>query len=183
MSLIDKFLDRVSSEPNTGCWLWSGSVSKNGYGVLTIGSRSDATRRRVYAHRIAYLLYKGEIPKGLEPDHKCRVRSCVNPDHLEAVTRSVNTKRGLAPTLLAAINGSKTHCKNGHAFTPDNTYLRPTGGRSCRECLRLRACGGKPRSRFSEKCTNGHPYTEASTYTNGKGHRSCRTCIRERYAR
>jgi len=73
-------------EPNSGCWLWLGSISKKGYGKGPNGR---------HAHRTIFEHYKGPIPNKLELDHKCRVRSCVNPDHLEPVTTKVNVHRGL----------------------------------------------------------------------------------------
>ena len=119
----------------SGCWLWDGATMKNGYASTTTGRRNH----REYVHRIAYKLWVGLIPDGLEIDHLCRQRNCFNPKHLEAVTRSVNTLRGDGPKLLGSINGDKTHCKHGHLFDYVNTYFRPTGGRSCRACLQNRA--------------------------------------------
>ncbi len=98
-------------EPNTGCWLWMKYVHPNGYGMCFYNKRGDV------AHRVAYRLWVGEIPKGLTIDHKCRVTSCVNPDHLEAVTQRVNTHRGTGPV---AVNAAKTHCKRGHELSGDN---------------------------------------------------------------
>jgi len=77
-------------EPNSGCWLWTKAVMANGYGLIMT---STGVRT---AHRVSYEAHKGEIPAGLELDHKCRVRSCVNPDHLEAVTKTENVRRGFA---------------------------------------------------------------------------------------
>lgn len=85
------------------------------------------------AHRYAYTEIVGPIPDGLTLDHLCKRTDCVNPEHLEPVTGKVNTLRGNNPT---AINARKTICANGHEFTPENTYLRPNGGRKCRTCVR-----------------------------------------------
>lgn len=122
-------------ERSDGCWLWRGSVTANGYGTIKIGGRAGV---RLYAHRLAYELFVGSIPARLELDHLCRNRRCVNPAHLEPVTRSENTLRGNAPAMLGALNGAKTHCKQGHPFDAVNTRHRPTGGRSCRACARIR---------------------------------------------
>ncbi len=125
-------------EPNTGCWLWMKYVHPNGYGMCFYNKRGDV------AHRVAYRLWVGEIPKGLTIDHKCRVTSCVNPDHLEAVTQRVNTHRGTGPV---AVNAAKTHCKRGHELSGDNLdVLKGKYGpyRRCRKCRRMReGFGGK----------------------------------------
>ena len=115
-------------EPNTGCWLWLGSLNMNGYGKMRyLGSGN--TR----AHRISYKAFKGPIPEGLELDHLCRVKSCVNPDHLEAVTHRENLLRGPGP---AADNARKTICPSGHSLLdPLNVYVR-RGARTCRACDR-----------------------------------------------
>ena len=113
----------------TDCWEWTATKTKNGYG------RFNNNGVMVRSHRFAYELYKGKIPKDSELDHLCRVRHCVNPDHLEAVTRKENCHRG----DLGLINKSKTHCKNGHEFNEKNTYQRSHGARTCRECNRIRA--------------------------------------------
>lgn len=116
-------------EKTETCWLWTAALVK-GYARF-----HDANLRPVGAHRWAYEELVGPIPKGLTLDHLCRVRHCVNPDHLEPVTQRENIAR-IPP---------KTHCPHGHALTPANTYvrkpkaegLRPS--RQCRECARLAA--------------------------------------------
>lgn len=122
------------------CWLWTAYKSNGGYGRIKISGRM------VPAHRVAYELLVGPIPAGLEIDHLCRVRNCVNPDHLEPVTRAVNTLRGTSPSAQHAV---KTHCDNGHPFDAANTYLRPTGGRACRACGRATTHAYKARKAVS----------------------------------
>lgn len=93
--------------------------------------------RKGYVHRYAYQRFVGPIPNGMEIDHVCRNRACANPLHLEAITHHENLLRG---RTLTARNAAATHCPHGHAYTPDNTYLRqrPDGRyeRECRVCRR-----------------------------------------------
>lgn len=70
-----------------GCWRWTWSKQTNGYGQWRLNGPL------VLAHHIAYVLHKGPIPDGLQLDHKCEQRDCVNPDHLEAVTAQENIRR------------------------------------------------------------------------------------------
>lgn len=106
-----------------GCWIWQRCEAWGGYG------KTKHKGKTVLAHRVLYERVFGEIPHGLELDHLCRVRLCVNPEHLEAVTHAENMRRGLGGIL-------KTHCKRDHEFTEENTY-RNRGERVCRECKRM----------------------------------------------
>jgi hypothetical protein len=128
---LARFWSRV--QKSNWCWLWTGTVSSSGYGVMRIDcSKANPKGRLVYAHRYAFENTKGAVPKGLELDHLCRNRRCVNPDHLEPVTPRVNQLRGTGP---AARNARKTHCSKGHLFAGQSLYLRPdTGNRQCLIC-------------------------------------------------
>lgn len=106
MPLPERFWYRVNKDGPNGCWVWTGTrLQRGGYGVLLIKGKS--TR----AHRYAYQLLRGPIPDGLQIDHLCRNRLCVNPDHLEAVTLVTNVLRG---NSVAAIKKRMTQCKLGH---------------------------------------------------------------------
>jgi hypothetical protein len=132
---VQKRLVRDSS----GCWLWTGSCTHNGYGTVGV-KREDGSWSRAYVHRLTFLWANGPIPPKLDLDHLCRVRHCANPNHLEPVTRGENTRRGLLPSMIRArfLRDVKA-CKNGHAFDAENTIWRKTGGRACRKCAQLRS--------------------------------------------
>lgn len=129
-TIEERFWAKVLPEPNSGCWLWGAGLSPEGYGRLS----ESGTRKALYAHRYSYELHKGPIPEGLELDHLCRVRSCVNPDHLEPVTRKTNMLRGLGNG-----NKEKTHCPKGHLYSGQNLIISTRGNgktfRRCRTCL------------------------------------------------
>ena len=122
-------LDRMFELVDVGdCWLWTGRLSPGGYAVFSV------VRGTHRAHRIVWEELVGPLPKGLTLDHLCRVRHCVNPDHLEVVDIRTNTLR--SPISPAAINSRKTHCKYGHPFSGDNLRITPEGYRACMECKR-----------------------------------------------
>lgn len=131
-TLSQRFHEKFAVNPSTDCWEWTASLSTKGYGQ--IGSGGIYGGKLLSAHRVAYEIYVGQIPKGLQLDHLCRVRHCVNPSHLEPVTARENTRRGHGP---AGINAAKTHCPQGHEYTESNTYRNPTTNRRmCRVCIR-----------------------------------------------
>jgi hypothetical protein len=133
----EEFLSKVIPEPNSGCWIWMGSLSTHdfgGYGRISKSIRNHRTKT-YYAHRVGYELFKGPIPKGFDLDHLCRLHCCVNPDHLEPVTRSENFRRGIGPW---AVNARRTHCKHGHPLEPPHLYIRKDGKRMCKTCAAKR---------------------------------------------
>lgn len=159
------YWNKLAPCPITGCWLWTGYVTKQGYGVH---GRSAPHSQSKLTHRYAYETAIGALPPGTELDHRaCQTRSCANPAHLEAVSHRVNVQRGKA---------TKTHCLRGHELTGSNLVAtRP--GRRCRACMnadgkaRYRPVYG-PRKRPTRKpnCKYGHPKVD-----NGK-RMVCPTC-------
>ena len=121
-SKVDKNGPVPINRPDLGpCHLWTASCFQNGYGKFFVGSRSDDTRRMRYAHQVGYELARGPIPPGLEPDHLCRVRRCVNDAHLEPVTHAENLRRGEG---FAGVNAAKTHCPQEHPYSGENLNRR-----------------------------------------------------------
>jgi hypothetical protein len=120
--VVERFWKKV--EKGEGCWIWTGAAGSEGdYGNYRAG------RRFVSAHRFAYEISVGPIPSGLEIDHLCRVTLCVNPAHMEPVTGEENRRRKYAAIV---------RCAHGHPYDEANTYIRKSGGRDCRACIRVR---------------------------------------------
>jgi hypothetical protein len=120
----DRFWAKVARGAPGECWRWTGAKNSLGYGNFGVGGG-----RVVCAHRVAYEFERGPIPDGKVLDHLCRVPSCVNPSHLEAVTQQTNVLRGVG---LPAINAAKQTCRVGHEYV-----RKADGSRYCRECHRL----------------------------------------------
>ncbi len=131
LTLLERFKEKVNINTKTGCWEWDASLNEEGYGQFWIDNKT------LRAHRVSYELFKGKIPQGLQLDHLCRVRNCVNPEHLEPVTNKENHARG----LTGKINHhclKKTHCPQGHEYIGNNLYVDPKGHRYCKPCARVR---------------------------------------------
>lgn len=134
-SMLTRFRRYVIPSDPWRCWPWIGTRDRDGYGHLDRPGRGTGN---VLAHRYSYESFIGPIPDGLDLDHLCRTPSCVNPWHLEPVTRAENTRRGTAIAVRVQRKHDRTHCKYGHEFTEENTYLRSNGTKSCRVCTRDR---------------------------------------------
>lgn len=146
---LGRFLAKIEIAPS-GCWLWKGVCSRNGYGQLWYQGRM------VGAHCLSYDHWIGPVGAGNEVEHACHStdrfccggyacphRRCVCPDHLEAIPHIENVRRGLAPVVARYRAGSynllKTHCPYGHAYDVVNTLVvSTTGERQCRTCNRSR---------------------------------------------
>ena len=125
----ERFWSKV--EKTETCWIWKGSLTGGGgYGYLYMGPGANPLWSR--AHRFSYELVTGTtIPVGMQLDHLCRNRGCVNPEHLEVVTQHENILRGES---LSAQRARQTHCNRGHEYTPENTIRSKRGQRRCRTC-------------------------------------------------
>ncbi len=187
----ERFWSKVIRLSDAGCWLWTSAQDGRGYGTFgRPGGRQRSHNLR--AHRVAYELLVGPIPAGLEIDHLCRVPLCVNPAHLEPVTRRENILRGIGPQTISARVVTQTHCKRGHLYDDKNTRWTRAGTRACRACLaigaRRRWAAARALSPLEPPthCPNGHPYDSVNLrYQKGvrQGIRQCQTCRKERYAR
>lgn len=166
-----------------GCWEYQGFIGAGGYGQINWRGRNWA------AHRLAFRLWKGEIPDGADILHSCDNRRCCNPDHLNPGTNHEN----VIDCAQKGRNGqaAKTHCKRGHEFTPENTRIRANGSRDCRACE-----VGKWKREVERRaiakvqkitCVHGHPLTGENLYITSDGRRRCREChyrhVRESAAR
>lgn len=124
MDSTERFWSKV--QKTATCWYWMGNVSWRGYGRFYLNGKN------VQAHRFSFY---GEEMSGPDLDHLCRVRRCVNPEHLEPVTNRENLLR--SPLTLPSVALAKTECPKGHPLTPENVYVRggnQSGQRRCRTC-------------------------------------------------
>ena len=135
--LPQRFWDKAT-RADAGCWVWTATINRNGYGQIRDGGPMHM------AHRVSYGALVGAIPEGAVLDHLCRNRACVNPAHLEAVTNRVNVLRG---DSIPAANAVKATCPQGHPYDAVNTYVDGLGKRSCRICRRAADARYKARRR------------------------------------
>ncbi len=129
MQTLRRLQSKFIHDPHSGCWLWQGSLTSDGYGRFWL------IDRHVRAHRASYELRYGPIPEGMVVRHKCDVPQCVNPDHLELGTQADNNRDIV--TRGRHVNQKKDRCPRDHEYTEENTYER-NGKRYCRACGRDR---------------------------------------------
>lgn len=178
---VDKEGPLPPMRPHLGpCWLWKAGKDKKGYGHF-----KWSPSQRMQAHRAVWLLLRGPIPDGLQLDHLCLVKECVNPAHLEPVTGPENMRRAAA---------LRTRCKNGlHDWVPEN-QVKVKDRTLCKPCSDermarfYRAHPKVPKERppydpYEGCCPQGHPYTRENTFLAkrpGGFAKKCKQCRRER---
>ena len=121
--LPDRFWRRISIDPAAGCWMWAAPLDRYGYGHAYLDGKG------YLAHRVIYDVLRSHISAGLELDHLCRVRNCVNPDHLEPVSHRVNVQRG-------ELGQPRARCPKGHEYSESNSYRSASSGLRCKTCIR-----------------------------------------------
>lgn len=127
-TLKERFEERVNKTDS--CWLWTGYITNYGYGQL--GATKNL--KKIFAHRASLILIGTDIPKWMHVDHICRVRRCVNPDHLRVVTPSINAMENNIGGI-GVVNSNKKYCNNGHEYSLSNTlYVRRPSGKKFRRC-------------------------------------------------
>lgn len=120
-----------------GCWVWGAYLTPDGYARCTWKGRQGKL-----AYRVLFEQVFGPIPEGCQLHHECENKACVRPDHLRVVTPAAHAR------LSARAN--RTVCDQGHEYTPENTYMRPTGQRDCRACIRTRVARYKANKQLRE---------------------------------
>ena len=142
MKTIDRFWAKVNKTDS--CWLWTGYCNPKGYGRITVNYKP------MFTHRWSYENFIGPIPNGLVLDHLCQIKNCVNPEHLEPVTNKTNLIRGEVGKKNATHHKAKTHCRNGHKYTKENTayWNRISRGVLTRKCL---ICYNNTQERYTSK--------------------------------
>ena len=144
---LEQLPQRVLSKlklSSSGCWLWTSNIINSGYGTLTTGSRRDCSRRTELIHRFVYEQLVGKIPPGMQIDHICEIKHCVNPKHLRLVTHRFNTLRS---DTISGLNSRKTHCPRGHSYD----LIKNNGQRSCSICHRNEERERAARKRHARK--------------------------------
>lgn len=171
--ITERFLSKVIQSE---CWEWTAYRDRDGYGKFFTHKRNGYAVKE-YAHRWAYARWVGDIPEGMEIDHLCRNRGCVNPGHLEAVTKRENNLRSLS---VSANRARQTHCLRGHPLSGSNLRVTKDNRRRCRECDRAaRQAKRVPKGNFNARkteCIHGHALAGENLIMVSANKRACRIC-------
>lgn len=127
----ERFWVKVEMIPFHSCWEWSACTLDFGHGQFNVGNK-----KRILAHVYSYILHKGPVPEGLQVNHTCDNPGCVNPDHLYSGTQQDNMDDIRERKRSGHLK--KTHCPQGHEYSPDNLLKRDDGYRDCKICARRR---------------------------------------------
>lgn len=135
LDAVERFHHYAMPEPNSGCWLWTGTIEWHGYGRICVKTK------HIYAHRFAYSTFRQAVPVGLELHHRCHNRACVNPDHLETIDPAHHVHLTLHETAVLRSNfkRNQTHCMRGHPLSDENLRITKRGQRACKTCARDRS--------------------------------------------
>ena len=193
LKTMRRFFSKIDVDEHSDCWLWTGGVVSSGYGLFSLSGLTASGGAG--AHRVAYLLAVGPIEDGLEVHHKCGVKLCCNPAHLETLSRSSHIDK--TPGCVGYINRERaadTHCVHGHEYTPENTAYRYTAsktGRYCKQCrvaqseakkIQISALKALQPKQERTHCARGHLWIDenaAFRMANGNKVRVCRICRKE----
>src|SRR3990167_3103684 len=135
-SIKERLLNDSIPIPESGCWIWMGAITKTGYGIIV---NRFTNRKPKWTHRLSYETFCNPIPKGLHVLHRCDIPSCINPKHLFIGTPLDNQRDCIRKGRRVNHQALKTHCKRGHEFTKENTYIDiKANQRSCRACKSIR---------------------------------------------
>ena len=180
-NLKQRLLNSIIIDNNTDCWNWSEGKDKDGYGKICVN------RKHLRAHRLSYEVFISKFDSKNIICHKCDNPSCINPDHLFLGTWLTNMQDKVNKGRLRNQNMDKTHCKNGHEFSSDNTILNDNR-RTCVICYKERYKIRNSRiltdeqiqlikfSGFGKFCKRGHEFTPDNTWVGRNGIRTCKHC-------
>lgn len=167
-----RFWKYVSPEPNSGCWLWEGSVDKRGYGQIRSHNSGPGSLR--YATHISLEIHDRKLPPGMNACHKCDIPLCVNPDHLFHGTQKDNSAdswaKGRASKPPPSVKGRQkltTHCPFGHQMAGINLYIAPSGARMCRTCRTIYKGALRKRRKDQGLTSKGTPFKCQKITENG----------------
>lgn len=166
-TIEDRFWSKVRKDD--GCWEWTASVNRRGYGWLHFGGKVE--RKALKAHRVSWEIHNGPIPDGLWVLHKCDNPRCVRPDHLFLGDRTDNMRDCAAKGRISTVGKSRlTHCKRGHDFTPENTLRNKDGHRRCAICAQAMRAANRPARALRSRADRAKAAALRAVASASKGH-------------